>query len=170
MPKRTTLPKPLRGIVPPMLTPLTDRDTLDVAGLGRLVEHILAGRPAGLFILGTSGEGPSLGYRLRQELIGRVAELVAGRVPLLVGITDTSFADSVGLAEYAADEGAAAERRPLQPVVMCRYVFIVGQGPTQQRTPFRISHTKPVRSRSLPGLIGDSKESEVPSAVRISPC
>ena len=108
MTKATTLPKPLRGIVPPMLTPLADRDTLDVAGLERLIEHILAGEPAGLFILGTSGEGPSLGYRLRQELIGRVAELVAGRVPVLVGVTDTSFADSVNLAEYAADEGAAA--------------------------------------------------------------
>jgi 2-dehydro-3-deoxy-D-pentonate aldolase len=33
----------LQGIVPPLVTPLTDRDTLDVAGLERLVEHVLAG-------------------------------------------------------------------------------------------------------------------------------
>ena len=49
----------LRGIVPPMITPLRDRDTLDVAGLERLVEHVLAGGVHGLFILGTTGEGPS---------------------------------------------------------------------------------------------------------------
>jgi 4-hydroxy-tetrahydrodipicolinate synthase len=91
-----------------MVTPLADRDTLDVPGLERLVEHILAGGPAGLFILGTSGEGPSLSYRLRHELIDRVAEQVAGRVPLLVGVTDTAWVESVEVADYAADAGAQA--------------------------------------------------------------
>jgi len=103
-----TLPSPLRGIVPPMVTPLADRDTLDVPGLERLVEHVLAGEPAGLFILGTTGEGPSLSYRLRHELIDRVAEQVAGRVPLLVGVTDTAAVESVEVADYAADAGAQA--------------------------------------------------------------
>jgi len=106
--KTTTLRKPLRGIIPPMVTPLVDRNTLDLPGLERLIEHILAGRPAGLFILGTTGEGPSLSYRLRCELIDRVAEQVAGRVPFLVGVTDTSLEDSVELAHCAADAGAEA--------------------------------------------------------------
>ena len=35
--------RPLRGIVPPMVTPLKDRDTLDVEGVERLVEHMIAG-------------------------------------------------------------------------------------------------------------------------------
>jgi 4-hydroxy-tetrahydrodipicolinate synthase len=91
-----------------MVTPLADRETLDLAGVERLVEHILAGGVAGLFILGTTGEGPSLSYRLRQELVECVAERVAGRVPLLVGITDTAFDESVSLAEFAADAGAQA--------------------------------------------------------------
>jgi dihydrodipicolinate synthase/N-acetylneuraminate lyase len=108
MTKAATLPTPLRGIVPPMPTPITDRETLDVPGLERLVEHILDGGPSGLFILGTTGEGPSLSYRMRHELIDRVAELVAGRVPLLVGITDTAFVESVEVADYAADAGAQA--------------------------------------------------------------
>ena len=46
----------LHGIVPPLVTPLLDRDRLDVAGLERLVEHLLAGGVHGLFILGTTGE------------------------------------------------------------------------------------------------------------------
>lgn len=108
MTKTLTLPSPLRGIVPPMVTPLADRDTLDVPGLERLVEHVLAGEPAGLFILGTTGEGPSLSYRLRHELIDRVAEQVARRVPLLVGVTDTASVESVEVADYAADAGAQA--------------------------------------------------------------
>lgn len=91
-----------------MVTPLRDRDALDVPGLERLVEHILAGGVSGLFILGTTGEGPSLSYRLRRELIERVCRQVNGRVSILVGISDTAFVESVNVARCAADFGATA--------------------------------------------------------------
>lgn len=103
-----SLVKSLRGVVPPMLTPLCGRDTLDVAGLEKLIEHILAGGVSGLFILGTTGEGPSLGYRLRRELIERTCRQANRRVPVLVGITDTAFVESVNLAEIAGQGGADA--------------------------------------------------------------
>jgi 4-hydroxy-tetrahydrodipicolinate synthase len=99
---------PLTGIVPPMITPLSGRDQLDVEGLERLLERILAGGVSGLFILGTTGEGPSLSYRLRRELIERVSRQVNGRVPILVGATDTAFVESVNIAKAAADAGGAA--------------------------------------------------------------
>src|SRR5215471_15959492 len=99
---------PLIGIIPPMITPLRSRDELDVAGVERLVEHILSGGVGGLFILGTTGEGPSLSYRLRRELIERVCKQVSRRVSVLVGITDTAFAESVNIACCAADFGADA--------------------------------------------------------------
>ena len=91
-----------------MVTPLRGRDELDVAGLERLVEHILAGGVNGLFILGTTGEGPSLSYRLRRELVERVCRQVKNRVPVLVGITDTAFIESVNLARHSAEVGASA--------------------------------------------------------------
>ncbi|MCY2995930.1 MAG: dihydrodipicolinate synthase family protein [Planctomycetota bacterium] len=97
-----------RGIFPPMVTPLRDRDTLDVAGLECLIEHILAGGVHGLFILGTTGEAPSLSYQLRRELIKRVCRQVRERVPVLVGITDTAFVESLNLARRAAEAGAQA--------------------------------------------------------------
>ncbi len=99
---------PLTGIVPPLITPLTDRDTLDVVGLERLVERLITGGVGGLFILGTTGEGPSLGYRLRKEVIDVTCRQARGRVPVLVGITDTSFVESVNIARHAADAGADA--------------------------------------------------------------
>ena len=102
------LPAPLRGIIPPMVTPLHDRDMLDTAGLERLVEHILAGGVHGLFILGTTGEGPGLSYKTRMQVIDLVCDQVHGRVPVLVGITDTAFRESVELAEYSRDQGADA--------------------------------------------------------------
>jgi dihydrodipicolinate synthase/N-acetylneuraminate lyase len=104
----SALAKPLRGIIPPMVTPLLDRDSLDVAGLERLIEHILGGGVHGLFLLGSTGETPSLSHRLRHELVERVCRQVHGRVPVLVGITDTSFVESVELARKAAQAGAQA--------------------------------------------------------------
>jgi len=98
----------LRGIVPPMITPLLERDALDAAGVECLVEYILAGGVQGLFILGTSGEAPCLSYRLRRELIDLVCRQVKRRVPVLVGITDTSLVEAQSLAGHAADAGADA--------------------------------------------------------------
>src|SRR5262245_36582630 len=104
----TSFPRPLRGIAPPLATPLRDEDRLDHAGVERLVEHVLAGGVHGLFLLGSTGEAPSLGYRVRRELVERVGEQVAGRVPVLVGITDTSFVEAVQMAEWAAECAAQA--------------------------------------------------------------
>ncbi len=99
---------PLTGIIPPLVTPLNDRDTLDVPGLERLVERLVAGGVGGLFILGTTGEGPSLSYRLRKEVIDVTCRQARGRLPVLVGITDTAFVESVNIARHAADAGADA--------------------------------------------------------------
>jgi len=120
-PNSNKLPTPLRGIIPPLVTPLLDRDTLDTAGLERLIEHVLAGGVSGLFILGTTGEAPSLSYRLRYDLIERVCRQVAARVPVLVGITDTSFVESANIARKAKDAGAQAV------VLAPPYYFPAGQ-------------------------------------------
>jgi 4-hydroxy-tetrahydrodipicolinate synthase len=99
---------PLSGIVPPLVTPLRGRDELDTDGLERLVERVVSGKVSGIFLLGTTGEGPSLSYRIRRELVQRVCQQVKGLVPVLVGITDTAFVESVALARYAAEAGAQA--------------------------------------------------------------
>lgn len=104
----TFSPRQYRGIIPPMVTPLRDRDALDVAGLERLVEHLIGGGVHGLFALGTTGEAPSLSHRLRHELVRHTVGFARGRVPVLVGITDTSFTESLELARTCAEAGAAA--------------------------------------------------------------
>lgn len=98
----------LQGIIPPVVTPLAAQDELDIDGVDRVVEHIIQGGVHGLFILGSCGEGPSLSYRLRREMIARVCERTNGRVPVLVGITDSSFTESIALSEFAEDAGATA--------------------------------------------------------------
>ncbi len=98
----------LKGLIPPMVTPLIDNNTLDRDGTVRLVEHMIAGGVHGIFILGTTGEAQSLAYHLRYELTELVCSAVAGRVPVLVGVTDTSLEESLRLAHKAAECGAAA--------------------------------------------------------------
>ena len=101
-------PISLQGIVPPLVTPLAARDELDHAGLQRLLDHVIDGGVAAVFILGTTGEAPSLSYRLRREMIAESVRIVDGRVPVLVGVTDTAYVETVTLAEYAAECGADA--------------------------------------------------------------
>jgi len=104
----TTFPKPLCGIIPPMITPLKAQDALDPGALERVIEHLLAGGVHGLFALGTTGEGPGLSDRLRREVAERTCRQVAGRVPVLVSIIHGAFVESVNLGRHAADCGAAA--------------------------------------------------------------
>ena len=111
----------LKGIIPPMVTPLTDQETLDTSGLERLIEHILDGGVNGLFVLGSSGEAASLPESLQKQLIARTIGQVAGRVPVLVGITDTCLRDCLARANYAADHGASAV------VLSAPYYFPIGQ-------------------------------------------
>ena len=105
---KNILPAPLTGIIVPMVTPLKDRETIDGPGLERLIEHILNGGVQGLYILGTTGEGPSLSRQLQYDFIERVCTQVAKRVPVLVGITDTSFIESVNICHKAQAAGAMA--------------------------------------------------------------
>lgn len=104
-----------------MVTPLTHEHKLDVEGVERLVAHILGGGVHGLFLLGTTGEATDLEYGLRRELVARTCALVAGRVPVLVGITDTVLEESVKMAFFARDCGADAL------VAAPPYYFAAGQ-------------------------------------------
>ena len=111
----------INGIIPPLVTPLADRDTLDREGLERLVEHVIEGGVSGVFVLGTTGEAPSLSHRLQREVVDQVCRRVNRRAPVFVGIADTAFVESVALARHAADAGADAL------VLTTPYYFPAGQ-------------------------------------------
>jgi len=166
--RATALSLPLRGITVPMVTPLRNRDELDVQGLERLIEHILGGGVQGLFVLGTTGEAPSLSYRLRRELVDRTCRQVDGRVPVLVGITDTAFIESVRVAEAAAEAGAAAVVLappyyfPASQIELIEYLeHLLPEIPLPLFLYNMPSHTKLFltvetvqRAASLPGVVG----------------
>lgn len=111
----------LNGIVPPLITPLLDADTLDHEGLVKLINHVIGGGIHGLFLLGTTGEGPSLSKRIQYELVEEAVKIIDRRVPVLVGISDSSFIESIKLSEHAAACGADAV------VLAPPYYFPAGQ-------------------------------------------
>jgi len=99
--------QPLCGIVPPLVTPLRDNETLDVPSLERLINRLIEGGVHGLFILGTTGEEQSLSYKVRQQMIRETCRINNNRLPVLVCITDTSLVESIKLANIAAESGAS---------------------------------------------------------------
>jgi dihydrodipicolinate synthase/N-acetylneuraminate lyase len=105
---RKTFTMPLHGIIPPMVTPLTESGCLDIEGTERLIDHLLTGSVAGLFLLGTTGEGLSLSIPIREELIRRTCQQVSGRIPVLVGISSTCMEESLQMARMACENGADA--------------------------------------------------------------
>ena len=96
------------GVIPPLATPCDADGRADLDGLARLVEHVVGGGVHGLFVLGTTGEGPALAVDQRVAVVRAAAEAAAGRSPLLVGITDASMDGVTRVADAAADAGAAA--------------------------------------------------------------
>ncbi len=97
---------PLQGIIPPVITPLAEDDVLDQVAFDQVIERMIEGGVHGIFVLGTTGEGPALSQRLRRDVVLASAAAIRNRVPLLVGVTDTSLIDSLALADFAAEQGA----------------------------------------------------------------
>ena len=110
----------LTGLIPPMVTPLDAKRRLDKKGTRNMVRHLLKGGVDGIFLLGTTGEGPHLSYAIREELVKTVCAEVRkyGRerspsaphvnIPVLVGITETDMDDAVAFAARCKAHGAAA--------------------------------------------------------------
>jgi 4-hydroxy-tetrahydrodipicolinate synthase len=100
--------KILQGIVPPVITPLTEKGDIDQVGLAKLLKHLKDGGVHGLFILGTTGEGPALGMERQKRMIQETLRLNDGALPVLVGISAAALEDSFALADFAWRQGADA--------------------------------------------------------------
>jgi len=96
------------GIFPPLVTPLKPDHQLDVEGLENLIRHVMEGGVHGLFVLGTTGEGPGLSHAQRDEVVKRACHGVEEGVPVFVGITNSSYEESLRMSERAAAAGATA--------------------------------------------------------------
>lgn len=97
---------PLRGVITPLVTPLHPDGTVDVESVRRLVRYQLSSGVDGVFPLGTSGEVSFLTASQRQQVITAVVEEVAGAVPVLAGIVESSASRAIEAGKAARDSGA----------------------------------------------------------------
>ena len=75
----------ISGIWLPIITPFVD-GAVDLARYERLLAHYLARGVTGIFPLGTTGESPTLDEGEMEAIVDRTVSVVAGRVPIFVGI------------------------------------------------------------------------------------
>jgi 4-hydroxy-tetrahydrodipicolinate synthase len=75
----------ISGVWVPLITPFKD-GRIDLASYRRLIEHTIAAGVSGLFPLGTTGEAPTLDEAEIDAIIAETVDVVAGRLPVFVGI------------------------------------------------------------------------------------
>lgn len=78
----------LAGVVPPMVTPLDDKEKLDFMAINGVVDHLLQGGVDGIFLLGSTGEFTALEKDDKFELMQQVKTRVGNQVPILVGVSE----------------------------------------------------------------------------------
>src|SRR5579864_6937508 len=101
-------PSRLQGIFVPMLTPLNDDETLDEASLRRLVDFLIGAGVHGIWSMGTTGEFAGLPEQERAKGVRATVQHVAGRVPVIANIGDSSTSLALRHAKHAVEAGADA--------------------------------------------------------------
>ncbi len=107
-------PTRLRGIIPPICTPLTSEGAIDIPSVHSLIDYLLANGVHGVFAFGSTGECTSLTAQQRKTMLEAVIAAVNGRVPVLIGVMDTSTERCIeqGLAAKAAGADALVVAAP----------------------------------------------------------
>src|SRR5437879_13513571 len=99
-------PARLHGIFVPMLTPLGADEGVDEASLRRLVDFLVGAGVHGLWAMGTTGEFAGLPEAERARAVAATVDQVAGRVPVVANIGDSSTGLALRHARGAVAAGA----------------------------------------------------------------
>lgn len=97
-----------RGVIAALVTPLTSRRGIDLAGVGRLVEHAIAGGVHGVAVNTDAGESALLSRGERLMVARAAVEATGGRAPVYAGVAAPSTDEAIGLTLDAATAGASA--------------------------------------------------------------
>lgn len=77
-----------QGVVPPIPTPLTADEAIDEEGARRLLELDIAGGVSALWVFGTTGRFDLVTDNVQRQFAELVVEIVGGRVPLILNVSD----------------------------------------------------------------------------------
>jgi 4-hydroxy-tetrahydrodipicolinate synthase len=96
----------IRGIIPPVATPMQANEDLDLPRLKWFLDHLIAQGVHGVFVLGTNSEFYALDEREKQEVIATAVAHVRKRVPVYAGTGAETTREAVRLTKMAEREGA----------------------------------------------------------------
>jgi 2-dehydro-3-deoxy-D-pentonate aldolase len=96
------------GLMPAMVTPFDERGELDLAATEAVIERFLEAGVSGISPLGSTGEASHLTADERRRFAEEVTRMVAGRVPVVVGVGFSGTRETVELASHAQEAGADA--------------------------------------------------------------
>lgn len=94
------------GIIPPIITPVDEREDVDEQGFRDLIEYCIQGGLNGIMVAGTNGETMALTQKERNHAIQIAVDQVNGRIPVIAGCMDTSTRRVVENIKSAQDVGA----------------------------------------------------------------
>lgn len=97
----------LHGIIAYAVTPFGD-DTVDPARLSELIERLVAAGVHAIAPLGSTGELAYLDEAEFDTVVETTIAVVGGRVPVVVGVSDLTTANTIRRARYAQNAGADA--------------------------------------------------------------
>lgn len=97
----------ITGIFNILATPFDARLQVDWDSLRHLVAFQLDKGAYGLTILGVLGEAAKLSVEERRQVVDTVMQTVAGRVPVVVGVSHPETPTVIALSQAALDSGAA---------------------------------------------------------------
>ena len=95
----------IKGIVIPVITPFEHDGTADEPMLRKLVDFYVEAGVQGLFMLGSSGQGPAMSMAERKRTAEIAVDQNAGRAPLIVHVGTADAESTVELARHAAEHG-----------------------------------------------------------------
>jgi len=96
----------LTGSLVAIATPMEEGGALDLPALRNLIDFHVANGTAGIVVVGTTGESPTVDVEEHCLLIKTAVDHAAGRIPVMAGTGANSTAEALYFAEYAADVGA----------------------------------------------------------------
>ena len=97
-----------KGIMPALVTPLNEDESINTKVLEQLMEDMIAKGADGFYIAGATGEGLALRPEERRVLAEESVRIAKGRVPCIIQVASTDFSEAIRLAKHAEACGADA--------------------------------------------------------------
>src|SRR5215831_20479665 len=95
----------IRGIIPPVATPMQANEDLDLPRLKWFIDHLITSGVHGVFVLGTNSEFYALDENEKQAVIATSVAHVRKRVPVYAGTGAETTREAIRLTRMAEREG-----------------------------------------------------------------